>query len=371
MREERAEGPGGAGARPMTPGDRRRVWAVIVATQLVLALVTGVGVYVGYHHIDTKVQAGEQIHHHAKRRAPALPTSALNILVMGSDTRSCAGCAIDNETGEGGSDTTILVHVADGRRSAYAISIPRDTLVDRPDCTRDGRTIPGAHDVMWNQAYTVGGPECTVEQLEAVTGIYVDDYITINFGGFKDMVDAIGGVEVCIPKPIDDPIAHIHFNAGTQKLDGARSLQYVRERHSTANSDLGRMKRQQAFIASMINKVESAGTLTRPDRLLRFANALAGSIKTSPDLAGAGQLVKLASSLRNADLPHIKFVTAPTVAFPEGSPNWGRLRFTPEAEQLWHRVKDDEPLGKFGRGAITAKNPHGSRKEAAANGLCA
>ena len=204
-----------------------------------------------------------------------------------------------------------------------------------------------------------------------MTGIYVDDYLTVDFGGFKGMVDAIGGVEVCVPQPVDDPVAHIHFDAGVQTLDGVRALQYVRERHSTANSDLGRMKRQQAFIASMIGKVVSSDTLTRPDRLFRFASELAGSLQTSPDLAGAAPLAQLASSLRHADLGHIKFVTAPTTDFPVGDPNWGRLRFTAEAPQLWQKVIDDEPLGSLGRDAISAKHPHGPKEEAAANGLCA
>ncbi len=324
-----------------------------------------------YQHVDGRITEGEAIHHHAKRPKPVLPTSELNILVMGTDSRSCDGCGIDNQSGEGGSDTTILLHVAEGRRSAYGISIPRDTLVDRPECTNGDQTVPGANGVMWNEAYALGGPDCTVEQVEAVTGVYIDSYVTVNFGGFKDMVDAVNGVEVCIPQPVDDQKAHIHFDAGTQVLDGDRALQYVRERHSTANSDLGRMKRQQAFIASMTKKVMSAGTLTRPDRLYEFASSLAGSLETSPDLASAGKLVQLAMSLRHADLQHIKFVTAPTTDFPVGDPNWGRLQFTPEAQQLWQKVIQDKPLGKLGKGAISADKPHGSKADAAANGLCA
>ena len=349
---------------------RLTVLRVIVVAELVVALLTGAGVVFAYEHVDAKIDTGAPIDHIKTRREP-LPTSALNILLMGTDSRDCTGCDIDNEAGEGGSDTTILLHLADGRRSAYGISIPRDTLVDRPACKHGEETIPAASGAIWNQAYLLGGPACTARQVEAVTGIYVDSYITVNFGGFKDMVDAINGVEVCIPEPVDDPIAHIHFDAGTQRLDGDESLKYVRERHSTANSDIGRMKRQQAFIASMIGKVMDAGTLTRPDRLYRFATSLADSIETSPDIASAGRLVKLAASARHADLAHIKFVTAPTTDFPAGDPNWGRLQFTPDAQALWKKVRDDEALGKLGKGAVTAKNPHGGKASAAENGLCA
>jgi len=354
------------------PRHRLTVLRVIVVAELVVALLTGAGVVFAYQHVDQEIDAGPPIEHIKPREHAPLPSGELNILLMGTDSRSCAGCDIDNQAGEGGSDTTILLHIADGRKSAYGISIPRDTLVDRPSCkTTDGRTEPAASDVIWNAAYTIGGAACTARQVEDVTGITVDSYITVNFGGFKDMVDAINGVEVCIPEPVDDPVAHIHFDAGTQKLNGDQALQYVRERHSTANSDLGRMKRQQAFIASMIGKVMDAGTLTRPDRLYRFASSLAGSLQASPDLASAGKLVKLAMSVRHADLAHIKFVTAPTTDFPIGDPNWGRLQFTPAAQTLWAKVKNDEPLGKLGKGAVSGSDPNGGKGTAAENGLCA
>lgn len=353
---------------------RRRLTAlrVIVVAELVVALLTGATVVFAYEHVDQMIDTGAPIEHIKERDRAPLPTSELNILLMGTDSRDCSGCRIDNQSGEGGSDTTILLHIADGRRSAYGISIPRDTLVDRPACkTEDGQPIPAASGAVWNEAYSLGGAACTARQVEAVTGVFVDSYITIDFGGFKDMVDAINGVEVCIPQPVDDSVAHIHFDAGTQTLDGDRALQYVRERHSTPNSDLGRMKRQQAFIASMIGKVMDAGTLTRPDRLYRFASSLADSLEASPDLASAGELVKLAASLRHADLGHIKFVTAPTSDFPVDDPNWGRLQFTPEAQTLWDKVENDEPLGRLGKGAVSGKNPNGGKDSAAENGLCA
>lgn len=356
----------------LAPHHKRTVALTITVTLVVLALVTGLGVVLLYRHLDDKIQAGGRIHHHAKMSHADTPTSALNILVMGSDTRDCRGCGIDNQKGENGSDTTILIHVRSGRRSAYGISIPRDTLVDRPACHPEGKpVVPAQKDVMWNAAFSVGGPECTVEQVEAVTGIRIDDYITVNFGGFKDMVDAVGGVQVCLPQAVDDTKAHIHLPAGTQTLDGTKALAYVRERKAIGDgSDIGRMKRQQSFVASLIKKVVSAGTLSRPDRLYRFANALAGSIQTSPDLASPGALVELANSLRHAELTHIRFITAPNVAFPENSPNWGRLEFTPATARLWKRVIADKPLGRFGRGAISANKPKGNKSDAAAAGLC-
>nr|WP_242680038.1 LCP family protein [Nocardioides sp. IC4_145] len=351
---------------------RRTVWRVVLVTQLCLALVTGIAVVLVYRHVDRRIDEGAPIDHAGgvERPGPDLPTGAVNILVLGTDERDCEGCGIDGEAGGGGSDVAILLHVADGRRSAYGISVPRDTLVDRPECTVDGEVVPGASDATWNEALAVGGAPCAVAQLEAVTGIYVDHYVVVDFGGFKEIVDAVGGVEVCLPEEVDDREHGIHLDAGTQVVGGEDALAYMRQRASTPNADLGRVRRQQAFIASMIAKVLSARTLTRPDRLVSFASAVAGSIQTDPELASVSEIVDLAASLRHARLGKIRFVTAPVVELPRDDPNWGRVELTPEADELWRRVVADRPLGELGRGAISGRRPGGSTAEAAANGLC-
>ena len=349
---------------------RRNVLRVILVTELVVALLTGATVAFAYNQVNDNIDVGGVIVHPEPRPEPLLPTSAMNILVLGTDTRSCDGCGIDREAGGGGSDLTMLLHVTKGRKSAYAISIPRDTLVDRPECTQDGKTIPAATNVMWNDALAVGGPACTVAQVQELTGVYVDHYIVVDFAGFKDMVNAVGGVEVCIPSDIDDAEHNIHLEAGTRKIYGNEALAYVRQRSSTPNSDLGRMKRQQAFIASMLSTVMSAQTLTRPDKVVGFARALAGSITTDPEISSVGKLGKLGLSLRDANLDKIRFVTAPTTDFPTDSPYWGRLQLTDAAPALWAKVRKDEPLGTLGKGAISGKNQSGSKEQAAANGLC-
>ena len=354
-----------------TRHQRRTALRVIIVTEFVVALLTGATVAFAYNQVNNQIDVGAPIvHPPGVTREPKLPTSELNILVLGTDTRACDGCGIDGEAGGGGSDLTMLLHVAKGRKSAYAISIPRDTLVDRPECTLDGRTIPAATNVMWNDALAVGGPACTVAQVQELTGVWVDHYIVVDFAGFKDMVNAVDGVEVCIPSDIDDAEHNIHLEAGTRKLYGNEALAYVRQRSSTPNSDLGRMKRQQAFIASMLSTVMSAQTLTRPDKVVGFARALAGSITTDPEIDSVGKLGKLGLSLRDANLDKIRFVTAPTADFPTDSPYWGRLQLTDAAPALWAKVRKDEPLGALGKGAISGKNQSGSKDQAAANGLC-
>lgn len=359
---------------------RRALLRVIVITNLCLAMITGVTVALAVRHFDGNIGRGPAIrHHNAKLVTPGQPHAPLNIVIMGSDTRDCAGCHVDGEAGGGVSDTTILLHVAADRRSAYGISIPRDLLVDRPDCTVDGKVIPGGRQVLWNQAFALGGPECTVEQVESVFApVYVDEYLTIDFGGFKDMVDALGGVNVCIPVALDDPhYLHVHFDAGSDvHLDGTQALKYVRLRHVLSGTDIGRMKRQQSFVAAVTHKVLSAGTLTRPDRLLGFANALTGSLQASPDLASAGALVDLARELQGADLPHIRFVTMPNFLYPEGTAGYPHVGLSPSYSKLIQRVHDDQPLGTFLRDSVSAGGPrkHPSRTEqhtAAADGICA
>jgi anionic cell wall polymer biosynthesis LytR-Cps2A-Psr (LCP) family protein len=173
------------------------------------------------------------------------------------------------------------------------------------------------------------------------------------------MVDAIGGVNVCVPFELSDPTyAKVTFEPGKSvHLNGTKALQYVRLRHVLDGSDIGRMKRQQAFISSMINKVVSAGTLTRPDRLVKFANALTGSVTASPNLASVKKLVKLAEQVKGIDLSHLQFITVPSQAYdvPRSDSRWGRVEILPAAKQLWKRVLNDKPLSKsLAAGAISA-----------------
>ena len=332
---------------------------VILVTQLVVALVTGLVITVAYKKLDKNFGEGDPIDHTAKKKH-LIGGDPLNILVMGSDSRQGAGNDIDGQTDIGErSDTTILVHISADRKTVYGVSLPRDAMVARPDCEgADGKTIPGSDLDMFNAAYSLGGPTCTAKQVEALTGIYIDHYVSVDFNGFKDMVDAVHGVTVCIPEDVDDSAHGITFEAGTQELDGQQALNYVRERSSTPNADIGRMKRQQAFLASMINKVVSAGTLTRPTRVYNFLKAATGSITTDPGLASLSKLVNLALQFRKTDLDNISFITVPFEAYPE-DPN--RLIWSDSAKGLWNVILNDEPLPKrYQEEVISANKPPGT-----------
>jgi LCP family protein required for cell wall assembly len=346
-------------AERLEPAHRRTVLLVIVVTQLVVALVTGLVISKAYSNLDKNIDRGRELEHRVKKH-PLADGEALNILVMGSDTRVGKGNDLDGQTEIGQrSDTTILVHVSADRKTVYGISLPRDAMVARPDCETDaGDKVPAEDPVIFNDAFSLAGPTCTVAQVESLTGIYIDHYVTLDFNGFKDMVEAVHGVTVCIPEDIDDSAHGITFEAGTQELDGQQSLDYVRERSSTPNADIGRMKRQQAFIASMINKVVSAGTLTRPTRVYSFLKAATGSVVTDPGLASLSKLANLAYQFRKTSLDDITFITVPIQEY-EPDPN--RLEWARDAAGLWKIILSDKPLPqRYKEGVISAAQTPGT-----------
>ena len=339
-----------ASATPEAPrrkGRRHSVGKVILAVVVVLALATGLSVVLLYRHFNGNLNVVDvlpQLQNRPAKVAVEGPQEPLNILVMGSDTRQGKGNRVDNQTDIGQrSDTTILMHLSADRTRAYGISIPRDSTVDRPDCkTRGGDTIPGAQHVLWNDAFSVGGPACTIQQFEQLTGVRIDHYVVVDFNGFKGMVDAIGGVRVCIPEAIVDPKHGINIPAGTRNLEGQQALNYVRERYVVGNgSDIGRMKRQQAFIASMAHQVVTAGTLARPDKLIRFLEAATKSLTLDKGLDNLSKIAGLGNDFRGIGLDHIQFLTIPNTVDPT-DPN--HLVWTPQAKRVWRLIAKDEPL---------------------------
>jgi LCP family protein required for cell wall assembly len=349
-------------AREATAGHPRTILKVVVTTLAAISLATGVSVVVLYRHYSSNIavfEIGKAVKNTPRHRVPSGPTGALNILVMGSDNRDAPGDRIDSQAGKGKgkrSDTTILLHLSADRRHAYGISIPRDSVVRRAACfDRSGRQIaPATTGVMWNDAFNVGGPACTIEQFQALTHIPVDHFIVVDFAGFKAMVDAIGGVDVCIPHAVSDPAAHITLLAGNHKLSGTDALSYVREREALGNgSDIDRIRRQQAFIASMAHAAVSANTLANPIHLARFLDAATRSLTVDPGLHGIGKLVGLVYQLRHIGLSKIQFVTTPTIPDPA---NINRVVWTPAAAGVWKAVLNDRPLpGSITSGSITAQ----------------
>lgn len=341
---------------------RHTVLKVVLSTLLALALVTGLSAAYLYRHLNGNLTfedvQGQIIEQAPDKVAVEGPHEPLNILVMGDDTRQGKGNKIDGEAGLGGSDTTILIHLSADRQHAYGISIPRDSLVERPDCKKkDGTIVPGSDKAMWNEAYAYGGAACTISQFQHDTGVPIDYAVTVDFHGFKGMVDAVGGVEVCIPETVDDPAHGVYLKKGTRRISGDEALTYVRARYGIGDgSDLGRTRRQQAFIGAMVHQVMSANTLANPAKVVSFLNAATKSLTLSEvgstGLGNITDLAKLGLQFKNIGLDKIKFITVPTV-YGTGEDR-GRVFWTPETKKIWDRLLHDRALGtELTQGAIS------------------
>lgn len=271
-----------------------------------------------------------------------LESGPVNILVMGSDQRTGQGNK-DYGYFEGArSDTTMLVHIQPNRDSAVVLSIPRDTIVDLPECTNsDGKVVAGSRG-RFNEAFDIGGPGCTVKAVEALTGVTVDHFVVLDFNGFKKTIDALGGVEVCLTRPLKDAKSGIDLPAGRTRVSGEDALAFVRVRHNIGDgSDIGRINRQQLFVSSLIQEVTSSGLLTDPLRLWRVLDQSTRSIATDTAMANTKGILALATSLVDLRPDDITFVTLPWIANSDGatiSPNWDKAEPIFEAlrtNQTW------------------------------------
>jgi LCP family protein required for cell wall assembly len=270
-----------------------------------------------------------------------LPTGSLNILVLGSDSRS----GKENKKLGGGnsggarSDTAMVVHVDAGRRSATIVSIPRDTLVDRPSCPlpSGGSTAP-AYGAMFNSAYSVGGAVCAVKTAESVTDVRMDHYVEIDFAGFAKLVDALGGVTVTLDQDIDDDDSHLHIRAGTRTLDGAQALALARTRHGIGDgSDLGRIGLQQKLVKALLEQIGATSLFTDPAKLYSVAEAVTGSLTTDTGLDSLSELVELGRSLKGLPAGRVKTVMMPVVPAP--SDHNRVVAKEPAASDLWQSLR--------------------------------
>ncbi|MEV0241496.1 LCP family protein [Streptomyces sp. NPDC050674] len=350
-------GPGtGASAGGRGPvRRRRRRWARISAfgvTALLLAA-GGVGwaVYAKLSgNITPDEAAAAELARYDKERPTSLVKDARNILLIGSDSREGRDNArYGRDSGTERSDTTILLHLSAGRSSATAVSIPRDLMVNLPGCRRPDGSRSAPRFTMFNQAFQVGGSACTIRTVEKLTDIRVDHHVVVDFHGFKEMVDAVDGVEVCLREPIDDRAAKLRLPAGRVTLDGEQALGYVRARKSLGDgSDTERMERQQRFLGALVNKVRSNDVLLNPAKLYPVLDAATSSLTTDPDLASLRGLYALVRGLRDIPMEQVQFLTVPRESYAYDA-NRDQL-VEPAADRLFERLRTDAPLVVEGNG---------------------
>jgi LCP family protein required for cell wall assembly len=345
-----ALGPG-AGASAVGGGLRRRrrrrlYWSGVAALALgVTAVGAGWTVYAKLSgNITADEAAAAELARYDEERPTALVRGAQNVLVIGSDSRSGDGNGrYGRDTGTERSDTTILLHLAADRDSATAVSLPRDLMVHVPGCRRpDGsRTAPAF--APFNHAFEAGGSACTVRTAEKLTGIRIDHHVVVDFQGFKKMVDALDGVEVCLREPVHDKDARLTLPAGRVTLDGEQALGYVRARKSLGDgSDTDRMERQQRFLGALVSKVQSNGVLLNPVKLYPVLDAATSSLTTDPGLASLRGLYDLVRGLRGLPAERVQFLTVPRESYARDADRDQLVE--PDAEKLFTRLRTDEPV---------------------------
>jgi LCP family protein required for cell wall assembly len=238
-------------------------------------------------------------------RAPLPVGSAakdVTFLVGGLDTRSPVPTTgrQAKSNARGRTDTLMLVHLIAGQRGAYVVSIPRDSWVP----------IPGYGDGKINWAYYFGGPTLAIRTVEQLTNVRINHFAIIDWAGFRDVTDALGGVTVRIPVTSYDPDNHVTWTAGTHHLNGAQALLYVRDRYGLASGDFGRERRQQAYLRAMFTQLRRQGLLTNPLGAASVLRALASAVSVDSTLSD-GEMMSLALGLRGLSLAHVVFATAP------------------------------------------------------------
>ncbi|WP_405870016.1 MULTISPECIES: LCP family protein [unclassified Streptomyces] len=277
----------------------------------------------------------------ASASATPLPTGSLNILVLGSDSRSGkANKALGGGSSSGArSDTAMVVHIDAGRSSATVVSIPRDTLVTRPSCPlKSGGSTAVTYGAMFNSAYSVGGAVCAVKTVESITDVRMDHYIEIDFSGFAKLVNALGGVTVTTDQDIDDDDSHLHLAAGTHKLNGKQALALARTRHGIGDgSDLGRIGLQQKLVKALLEQISSTSLFTDPAKLYTVAEAVTSSLTTDTGLDSLSELVDLGRSLKGLSADDVKTVMMPVVTAPS-DPNRVVAK-EPAASALWESLR--------------------------------
>jgi LCP family protein required for cell wall assembly len=319
-------------AAGMTPGK----WLACGMTGVVIAgSLTGYGVYQDVLAIDTA-----EIDPDGWGDRPAQVDGVHNILLLGTDERA-GDDASYNELNGIRPDVLVVVSIDTDNGGVTMVNMPRDTMVEIPPCDagEDGQGWNGGVDQL-NHAMTYGGMDCQGNTVETITGIHLDHMVLVDFAGFENIVDSIGGIEMCVPEPIDDPKAHLVLDAGLQRLDGEQALGLARSRDSAENgSDLGRIDNQQRMIGAILREVTEGEILSSPSTLYGFLDSITDSL-TTDDGFSTDKMTELAVAMREVDLGRMNMVTAPVTDYPV-DPNKVALE-EPAAQELFAAAASGE-----------------------------
>ena len=277
----------------------------------------------------------------------------IEILLLGQDSRDGEGNqAIGGDmTGNHQADTAMVLQISADRSAINLVSIPRDSLVDVPQCETSKGTIPAQYGVMFNSifagAYQTGGDlasaaSCTLNAVNSLTGLNIQNFIVVDFAGLVKMIDAIGRVDICVPQDIDDPYSTLQLSKGMQHLDGTQATQYARTRYTLGDgSDTARTTRQQYLIKQLMSEALSKNLFTDTAQLYQLAKSALESLNISEGMADTAALVGLAMSLKNFNMSHLYTQTVPVVAAPS-DPN--RSVWADNADEVWAKMREGKSL---------------------------
>ncbi|MBV2154256.1 LCP family protein [Kitasatospora sp. SUK 42] len=324
---------------------RRRILKWTAGTGALVMVAGCGGAYYLYQHFNSnltsvKVQLGDE------SERPQAAGDALNVLVLGTDSREGLGREYGDQGSTGHADTALLFHIAKDRSNATVISIPRDLMVPIPDCqSPDGKRIPGSARDKFNVSLGQDGRDagCAWKTVEKTTGIRVDHFVQVDFEAVKTLSTAVGGVEVCAAKDIDDKDSHLKMSKGRHVVQGDEALAFVRTRHAVGfGGDLTRIPLQQQFISSMIRKIKSDDTLTSPTKLYKLADAATKALTVDSGIGSVDKLKDLALDISKVDTENITFTTVPVLDDPEDR-NRVILK-QPDAGQVFSMIANDRSL---------------------------
>ncbi|MEU9830396.1 LCP family protein [Streptosporangium sp. NPDC048047] len=327
-----------SGRSPRRGGLSLSRWIGIGVTGL---LVLGtLGGYKVYHDIEDKFKKVDLDAELGNNRPPE--TGALNVLIVGSDSREGAGNKRYGQHMQGlgeRTDTIMLLHISPDRDRATLLSFPRDSMVQVPQCkSPQTKAIipPGLK--MINATFNEGGIACTWRTIESLTQIHIDHFVKVDFSGFKNIVDALGGVPICVSKDVVDPKAKLNLKAGTHVVKGETALAYVRARYQMGDgSDLSRIKRQQVFLNQVMKKATGSDLLTDPIKLSSFLQAAAGSLTMDSHL-NVNRMMEIAQSAKKLTAKGLQAITVPWMPDPADK---NRVVWKPEAATLFEAIRSD------------------------------
>jgi LCP family protein required for cell wall assembly len=332
---------------------RRRVLAKAAGTLAVivtLAVVSGSLFFYSkyrqvWHSIKRQDVSRDLVH---IRRPPPPDPRAVNILLIGSDSRSGGNGAIGGRAGIGGqrSDTVMVLHVSPGAHSAVVLSFPRDSVVPVYSCTAEkgavGQTAAPGEIEQINASFAYGGPGCLWKTVEETTHIHIDDFIELTFVGFEKVVDDLGGVRVCLPHAVDDPTSRLHLSAGLHRIHGPQALAFWRTREGLGSGmDTERIQRDQFLMAALLQGIENSGLLTSTTKMASVVGDVARHMTTDTQLTQS-RMLGVADSLRGLSSKSVQFIEVPWHLYP-GNVNWVQWR-RPQARRLFSAIAHDTKL---------------------------